>query len=491
MYDAILVGAGTAGCVLAGRLVEAGWQVAVIEAGPRDRSPLIHNPQCGQQALREGLRWSYETEPQPCMVGRRRGLDRARVVGGCSSINSLVYVRGHAAEYDHWAVPGWSYAELVPAFEAVEARLQPRLPDHLSAVATAFCHGAVELGLLGPEWNFNTGQLAGGAGPYALTLTPDGQRNSAARAFLLPVEHRPGLRLICDSPVEKILVDKGRVVGVQCRHPDEGLRTFRADRVVLCAGAIGTPQLLMLSGIGPADALRKLGLQVEVDSPEVGQNLQDHLAVPCIYELQHPTSHPSVLPESGLFLGGDESSPFPSLQFHVHGAAPWQKPDLPLDTGRCMVQGILTRPQSRGRLWLTSAHPQSPPALDPAYLSAAHDRDLLVAAVEWCRACAATRAWGASLSQEAFPLTNGAQLLEIVAAWTDPMGHLACTARMGTDSRSVVDPHLRVRGVEGLWAADASILPEMISGNLQALCFAIGYKAADLMLAEKAVGRPE
>lgn len=485
MFDVLVIGAGTSGCVLAGCLVEAGLRVALLEAGPGDCSPLISNPQCGQRALSSGLNWSYETQPQPFMAQRRRRLDRARVVGGCSSVNSLVYVRGHGADYDHWGIPGWTYGELVPSFEAVEARLNPRLPEQLSSVALGFCRGAQELGLTSSSWDFNRGQLDGGAGPYVLTLAPDGQRNSAARAFLHPVQERPQLQLFTDSLAEKLLVENARVVGVQVRHPQHGRRTVRADRVVLSAGAIGTPQLLMLSGIGPAAALKKLGIQVVVEAPEVGQNLQDHLAFPCIFELREPTPHPSVLPESGLFLRSDTKSPFPALQYHVHGAAPWQKPDLPLDPQRCMVQGILTRPRSRGRLWLTSADPASPPALDPAYLSAAEDRQLLVESVEWCRACAATSAWGSLLTQEAFPLVSGPELLEMVAAWTDPMGHLACTARMGTDEASVVDPRLRVRGVEGLSVADASVLPDMICGNLQALCFAIGHKASQLILEQR------
>ena len=524
-YDDIVVGSGSAGCVLARRLADAGRRVLVLEAGPRDKVKEIHIPAGFPKLFRSALDWNYETEPEDHLDGRRLFWPRGRVVGGCSSINAMLYIRGHRADYDRWrdqGNQGWGWDDVLPRFKRSEDQQRgaseyhgtggpltvgdPRDPNPLSH---RFVAAGAELGFERNE-DFN-GAEQEGFGIFQVTQRA-GKRCSAAVAFLHPAVGG-NLELRSDAPVARVLFEGSRAVGVELQRTGE---VIRADgEVILCAGAIGSPQLLMLSGVGPADALRELGIDVVADLSGVGENLQDHPVVPVIYRAKGVETldeaesfkslvryllwkrgpYTSTICEAGAFVRSREGLDRPDLQLHFLPAA---LTDHGVD--RATHKGFnfgptLVLPESRGRITLRSADPAAMPRIWARYLSVPGDVEVLVAGIKLARRLAATEAFAEYAEGEVLPGPNvegdealAAYVHRIVETLYHPVG----TCRMGPESAldserpPVVDADLRVHGVEGLRVVDASIMPEITAGNTNAPTLMIAEMAADRILGRAA-----
>ena len=531
-FDHIVLGAGSAGCVLARRLVDAGRRVLLLEAGGPDTRREIHIPAAFSVLLKSEVDWNFTTAPQARLDRRELYWPRGKVLGGCSSINAMIYIRGHRRDYDGWAengCEGWSYDDLLPYFRKAEdnARLAPSSREGRQAadpfaeyhgvggpqpvcdlrdpnpLSRAFVDAAVEAGFP-PNDDFN-GAEQDGFGLNQVTQK-SGRRASAAAGYLKPVLTRRNLRVETGAHVLRLELEGGRAVGVTYLQDDE-IHTMRCDGdVVLAAGAVGSPQILLLSGIGPAAHLSELGLPVEFDLPGVGGNLQDHLAVPLTYVCTRPISLAraegigSILRyllfrrgmltsnagEAGGFLRTDPSLDAPDLQF-IFG------PVYYLDHGFLRPDGdgftlgpILLQPKSRGTVRLASADPLAAPTIDPRYGEADGDLELLVEGLRIARRIAAQNALAPFRGPEHLPgeaATSDQALLAHLREWAFTLYHPVGTCKMGVDDDAVVDPRLRVRGIDNLRVADASILPTITRGNTNAPTLAIAEKAADLILA--------
>ena len=423
MYDFVIVGGGSAGCVLAARLSEdPDHRVLLVEAGGPDDRPEIHIPAAFPKLFGTEADWNYQTVPQKGAGGRQLYWPRGKVLGGSSSINAMIYVRGHPADYDGWAADGcdgWGYADVLPyfkksednargasAYHGVGGPLRVEDPADPSAISQAFVEACQAVGLpRNPDFN---GAEQEGAGLYQLTQRA-GRRASTAAAFLRPARRRKNLTVWTGALARRVVVESGRAVGVEVQRGG-AVETVRAEReVVVAGGAVNSPQLLMLSGIGPADALRRLGIDVVADRAGVGENLQDHLITGLRHDLEDPVSLlaaegwrsvldyvvrrrgglTSNVAEAGLFVRTRAGEPAPDVQFHV-------APALFEDHGRAAVTDhgfslgpTLVRPLSRGRLWLRSADPAEAPAIDPNALGHPADLDALVAGLELAREIAA------------------------------------------------------------------------------------------------------
>ena len=529
--DYIIVGGGSAGCALAARLSEdADTRVLLLEAGPPDRDPYIHMPVGFYKMTSGPLTWGFQTAPARHAKNRTMIYPQARVLGGGSSINAQVYTRGCAEDYDRWAneegCPGWSFGEVLPYLKKSEDNDRLAGPHHGSGgplgvrdlvsphpLTKTFVRAGQEIGL--PYNGDLSGPHQEGIGIYQ-TTNRNGRRCSAAVGYLGPARERPNLEILTDSVVARIVVENGRAVGVE---RVEGNRTslIRARReVILTAGAIGSPKLLMLSGIGPAGHLGELGIKVVHDLAGVGGNLQDHMAVDVVSELSGPHSYDkyksvgwklwagieyklfgsgpvtSNLAEGGAFWWSDRREKTPDLQFHFLPGAGIEKGvgDVPGGNG-CTLNSYPVRPRSRGSVRLRSADPGDQPIIDPNSFAEPYDLERAIDAVKISREVMAAPAFASLVRREHLPgpeVRSKAEYEDFTRGVARSAYHPVGTCKMGSDADAVVDPELRVRGLEGLRVCDSSVMPSLISSNTNAATIMIGERAADLIKGNRAGG---
>lgn len=508
-FDFIIVGAGAAGCVLANRLVTLGnARVALLEAGPVDSNPAIHATDIGSMTSMWGpcaQNWGFRTVPQSGMQGRSVDIAQGRGLGGGTAINAMMYVRGNARDFDRWAdmgAKGWSYRDVLPYFQRSESYTGGddayrgrdgalRIIDlaTTSAASAAFLAAANATGLSMADTDFNGAQQEDNAFLYQSTRVNPAQRCSTATAFLDPLRNDPRLTILTDAQATRVLIENGHATGVEYIS-DGKTQTVRATReVILSAGSFLSPQLLMLSGIGPAQELQSHGIAVVADVQGVGQNLHDHLLLPVPYRAAVPLEAPQLLSEAGLFTYTgvfDRDTNSPDLQFFF-GPIQYGDPQY-VDGGPGITfVPILAQPRSRGTVKLASADPLEKPLVDPAYLTDPRDVAVLVHGVRLARRLAQDGAFDALRDHELAPgadITSDAAIEGYVRASASTVWHPVGTCRMGAadDALAVVDPALRVRGVTGLRVADASVMPMITAGNTNAAAIMIGDKAADLIL---------
>ncbi len=523
-YDYIVVGAGSAGCVMANRLsADPGCRVLLLEAGGEDNLPSMRIP-AGFLALQDtAVDWGYRTTPQTQLNGRRIFSPRGRVLGGSSTINFMMYVRGNPRDFDGWQAlgnKGWSYAEVLPYFKKSEGNRMFHDEFHGSdGPLTVSSHGqphpygamyleaAQGLGLsLNPDFN---GARQAGCGYYQATIR-DGERCSAATAFLHPVRSRPNLTVQTRAMTTRILVEGDRTTGVQYLCAGSMHQAHADAEVILCGGAFNSPQLLMLSGLGPAADLEPLGIKVHADVAGVGHNLQDHLYVPVSIEVSEPVSMGAYAPtvmkaamaqyqqnrtgllasnllEAGGFVCVDKQHDWPELQslFHTNQMRPYPE-DGPLAQHGIAVSTYVNRPRSKGRVKLASADPLDRPIIDPKYLSEPEDMRLQVAGVRHSLQVLAHPAFDGvrvGAAQGVTAQDDDASLQAWVRERAQTAWHVSGTCKMGVDSMAVVDPELRVHGLRGLRVADVSVMPCVVSSNTNAAVIMIAEKAAEMILA--------
>ena len=525
-YDFLIVGAGSSGCVLANRLsADPRCRIAIFEAGPKDRSFWIHLPiGYGKTMWHPRLNWRFETEPDPNMDNRRIYWPRGRTLGGSSAINGLIVIRGQREDYDLWrdlGNPGWGWNDVLPYFVRLESN--PDFPEdqlhgqsgplHVSSVpqrhelVEAVIQSAGKLGV--PRTGDFNGASQEGVGYFQLTVK-NGLRVSAAKAYLRPAAHRRNLDILTDAHVTRVLFENGCASGVAFRqHGVE--RIIRARRgIILSAGALQSPQILMLSGIGPGAHLQTMGLRVLVDRPAVGQDLQDHLQVRAIYKASKPITTNDALHtiwgrtrlglewiltrsgplaiginQAGLFTRVFPESTTPDVQFHIATLSADMAGGKVHPFSGFTLSVCQLRPESRGFVKLASPDPLAPPSILPNYLATETDRRCVVAGLAFARKLARTSPLADLVAEEFLPgpnAKNASDLLAFARAKGATIFHPAGTCRMGSDGDAVVDSRLRLRGLDRLWVVDCSVMPRLVSGNTNVPAIMIAEKAADLIL---------
>ncbi len=510
MYDYVIIGAGSAGCVLAARLTEdPDVTVCLVEAGPSDTADVIGVPAAFGQMFRTRLDWDYDTQEEAALDGRRVYLPRGRMIGGTSSLNGMVYIRGNHSDYDGWNQPGWSFRELLPYFKRSEDNERGESEFHgvggplavsegrsKNEMVAAFVEATTAAGL--PENDDFNGATQEGFGSFQLTQK-NGRRWSASDAFLRPALDRPNLTVKTHVQVSRITFDAGRATGIVGTHLDDEVTIGAEREVIVAAGVFNSPQLLMLSGIGASETLTSLGIPVVVDQPQVGANLQDHPQALLVYPHDEPLSllisgEPryqrqfeeegtgpltSNVVETGGFadLGFDGAGP--DVQFHA-GAIMFREGGLGAPTGHAISYGAcVLRPRSRGTVTIASADPTAKPVISHNFYEEKADLEIAVEALRLGMDLARQRPLKRYTDTPLAPPASSrtADLETYIRRNTGTAFHPAGTCAMGT----VVDAELRVRGVEGLRVVDASVMPVLIRGNTNAPVIAIAEKGADLI----------
>lgn len=538
MFDFVIVGGGSAGCVLANRLSASGrWQVCLLEAGPSDSSPFIHIPAGIVPVIRSKvLNWAYWTAPQTNCANRPMFWPRGRTLGGSSSINAMCYIRGHAADYDHWASlgnDGWSYRDVLPYFRKMEnfepidkvrdgdlyhgrgGPLNVAEPRYVNPLMYAFVEAGQQAGYPYRE-DFN-GVDQEGVGLYH-TMQKGGQRCSNARAYLESARGRSNLTVVTHAHATRVIFDGKRAVGVRYMHDGRYTDIRARHEVILSAGAISSPHLLLLSGVGPVKELSRHGIAQVQELPGVGENLQDHLDIHVTY--REKTNHSvnfrprallrmalsvfnyvfrrrgeltSNFAQAGGFLRSQPQETIPDLQWHLvpfvnsnHGQTL-----RPLFQHRAFT--LLTcflRPESRGRITLRNADPFVPPIIDANYLATERDLEAMVQAVHKSREVLEQPALAPHRLEEMEPgpaVQTDDEIRDYVRRRAETIYHPVGTCRMGRDAMAVVDPRLRVRGVSALRVVDASVMPTLIGGNTNAPTTMIAERAAELILQDATI----
>ncbi|MGH8954273.1 MAG: GMC family oxidoreductase [Microbacterium sp.] len=485
MRTAIVVGAGTSGAIVARRLVDAGVEVTLIEAGGYDSNPAIHDPSRAGELWHSADDWDFFTVPQKHAGGRRLHLPRGKVTGGSHALNAMIWVRGAASDYDAWeraGATGWGWSTVEPVFAALEHDVLPVTDDYeLSPIQASIIGAAVEEGLpRNPDYN---GGTLDGVSQQQVTIR-DGRRVNTWMAYAQPVVDR--LTILTEREVHSVIVEEGRAVGVRLGSGADSEEVF-ADEVVLSAGAIGSPVILLRSGIGPADELAALGIPVVLDAPGVGKNLHDHLLSPVIFTTERPVGPPQPgvsVTQSHLFWRSRDDLAEPDTQ-PIHFSVPmWGELEPRGDDGFTLMAGLVT-PYSRGGLTLSGPDLADPPLIDLAALEDDRDVAALAASVRQCRRIGAQPAlaeeWGAT---EVYPGPDVSDdgIDDWVRRTAITYHHQVGTCRMGSDAEAVVDPLLRVRGLEGLSVIDASVIPTVPTGNTNAPAAMIGELGARFLL---------